>query len=85
MTDEPCLDHGSPAQHRLLLDGTVLLGVTGIAWTCGALLGAAIGAGGLRPALHQVGERADRARQRWAPPRTVRVVASDWPAERTAE
>jgi hypothetical protein len=84
VTDEPCLDHGSPAQRRLLLDATVLVGVTGVAWACGALLGAAIGAGGLRPALHQVGDRADRVRQRWVPPRTVGLVAGDGPG-RTAE
>lgn len=85
MTDEPCPDHGSPAQHRLLLDGAVLLGVSGMAWACGALLGAAIGAGGLRPALHQFGERADDVRRRWVPTRTVGLVASEWPSERTAE
>jgi hypothetical protein len=85
VTDEICLDHGSPAQHRLLLDGAVLLGVTGMAWACGALLGAAIGAGGLGPALHRVGERADHVRQRWVPQRTVGLVASQWPPERTAE
>jgi hypothetical protein len=85
VTDEPCLDHRSPARHRPQLGGAVLLSVTEVAWACGVGLGAAIGAGGLRPTPHRSGGRADRVRRRWMPRRRVGVVARDRPRERTAE
>jgi hypothetical protein len=66
VTEETRTDLDPPTHHRLLL-GAVLAGVAGLAWASGAVVGAALSAGGLVPWLRQVGTRADTLRRRWAP------------------
>jgi hypothetical protein len=82
VTDVRTLDHDSPGPRRLLLGGVVLAGVAGLAWASGAVVGAAMSAGGLLPWLRQVGARADEIRRRWAPgPATPGSHA--WPPHRS--
>jgi hypothetical protein len=78
VTDELDTDHDSPASYRLLLAGAVLAGVGFLAWACGAVVGAALSAGGVLPWLRQLGTRAETLRRRWAPGPAA-VGSHAWP------